>query len=148
MQRRRITLADVDAVTDLAIEAIALAGDVPLHLCRRKIRQMVSNFAQVPGHFQFAAFDGAVPVAAVAMCVAEIPFFERCEGHVMLCYSRWPGAGVPLIRALMEYVAGDIRIRRVQWCMNEHPDPRFARMLERRFGFTHRLDNLVHYKGG
>ena len=148
MDYRRITRADVDKVTALAMEALALSSDLPVHVSREKVRFVVDSFAAGPMHLQMAAFDDdGIPVAALAMYVQSMLFHERYEGQVMMCFAKVPGTGAVLIRAMMAYVAKDIRIQRVQWCMNEQPDPRFARMVQRRFGFAQRLDNFVFYKG-
>jgi hypothetical protein len=151
MEFRRIRLAEVDAVTDLAVEALATySSHVPLHVDRTKIRTLVNTFCVHREHFHQVAFEQGVPVAALALYVSEIPFYERSEGHVMICYARRAGACLPLIHSMMRWVRDDMRVRRVQWAMNEHSTAvgRLCAMLQRRWGFDRRFDNLVYYKGG
>ena len=146
IEYRKAIDTDVDALASLARDGLHAAEAFPLHIDMHKIRQTICSFVQMPGHFQLAAFDQGRPVAAIAMYVSEMPFFERAEGTVMMCYSIRPGAGMQLVREMMRFVAADIRIRRVMWSMNEGAD-RLSAMIARRFGFKHRHDNLVFYKG-
>lgn len=145
IEYRRMRLDDVEATTAFALEALALAGDLPLRLSQAKVRSMVINFAISNDHFHMGAFKDGVPVAGLAMYVAEMQFFERCEGHVMLCYSKEPGAGMVLIRHMLRFVNQSMRIMRVQWSMNLGA-AKFARTIERRCGFV-RHDNLILHKG-
>lgn len=147
LEFRRIGPLDVESVTDLAMKALAMSDDLPLHPSRPKVRHVVAAFATDGHHFQMAAFDGARAVGAVAMVVAEMPFHERFEGHVMMCYASVVGAGMPLVRSMMDFVRADMKIQRVIWAMNDQPDPRFAKMVARCFGFSQRLDTFVFYKG-
>ena len=133
---RRITSADVPAVTNLAERALRFGmGDSQLRVSSEKVRSMVQSFADCPGHFQLAAFKDGQPVGAIAAHLAEMPFFERCEAHVVMCYCIEPYAGRRLIRALLDWAAADMRIRRVVWAMNHGAD-QFARVLAKRFGLA------------
>jgi hypothetical protein len=148
---RRIQLADVDVVTAFALKALDLSKDLPVHVSAAKVRSMVTTFALYDQHFHLVAFDEGAPVAALAVYVAEMPFHERCEGHVMICYAQEPGTGVHLINSMMRWIKGDARIQRVQWAMNECTSPMVARMsnlIRRRWKFDRSNDNLIFYKGG
>lgn len=147
MEHRPIVPADVPAVVAFALAAIQ-AVKAPVHVSASKVQHMVEWFASNAGHFQHATFMGGVPVAAVAMCVVEMPFHERCEGHVMFALSRKAGAGSPLVRRMMEFVGADMRIQRVQWAMNEMCDEKLVRVIQRRWGFRHQTQNLIFYKEG
>jgi hypothetical protein len=141
---RRIRIGDVKAISDLALAAIPC--DPELRVSPAKIIQMVTYFAIHHEHFQLAAFDGETPVAGIAMYVTEMPFHERCEGCVMFCYSKLPGAGYRLVREMIRWVLNDMRIRRVSWSMNRGYDPRIKR-LAARCGFAETNDVLMYYKG-
>lgn len=134
IEYRRIELADVAAVTAFACRAIASAGDIPLRVYPAKIAGAVAHFAEQPGHFQMAAFENGLPVAAVAALVSEMPFHERCEAHVCICFSTVAGAGMRLIRALVAWFRADFRLRRLVWAMNPGFDARLTR-LAARLGF-------------
>lgn len=145
MTYRPITTNDVPAVTTLAVEALRFGmGADALHVSEAKVQSMVSGFAEQPGHFQLAAFKDNQPVGAIAVYVSEMPFFERCEGHIVMCYCTEPHAGVRLIRSMLNWAAADMRIRRLVWAMNAGAD-QFARVLARRFGFDQR-SMLVYVK--
>lgn len=134
IEYRRITPADVPAVAQLARAALATAGDLPLRPSAAKIDAAVDFFATTQGHFQMAAFDDGRPVAAVAAMVQEMPFHERREAHVCMCFSTLPGAGMRLIRALVAWFREDFLLRRLVWAMNPGFDERLTR-LARRIGF-------------
>lgn len=145
---RRMRLSEVDAVAALGCEALRVhAADVPLNMSPIKVRAVVNNFCVHREHFHEVAFDNGEPVGAVALYVSEMPFHERCDGHVMMAYARVPGTGLRLISSMMRWVHKDIRIQRVLWMMN-HDAGRFASLISRRWNFQHRVDNLTYYKGG
>jgi hypothetical protein len=150
---RRIVPQDVPRVTDLALRALASSGEYPLHPSRPKVERMVGHFAVDRASFGMAAFtEDNLPVAAIALYVLESPFYERHEGHVVMCWSEDPGTGMRLIRQMMDWVKADIRVRRVIWAMNESDGVhsvahRFGELVKRRFGFRSSHDNLVYYKG-
>lgn len=143
---RRITPADVGQVADFACSALKTANAVPLHIDMHKIRTAVRFFADAgPEHFQMAAFRDGQPVAALAALAQEMPFFERCDAQVFICYSVEPGAGVRLLRAMLRWFHADFRLRRLMWMMNEGREDT-ARKMARIFGFTHGLHACVLYK--
>lgn len=143
---RTITPADVPAVTGFALDALHWAvRDEPLHIDANKVVAAVMYFAITPGHFQVAAFDKGKCVAALAAYVAEMPWFERSEAHVVFCLSTVPGIGIRMIRDLLSWAHSDMRVRRITWLMNDGAD-RMPHVIKRRFGFSKR-ETLVWYKG-
>ena len=144
IEYRRINIGDVEALAALAFEAVPDEPEV--RLSRAKILNMVSHFAVHREHFQLGAFENGTPVGGIAMWVSEMPFHVGCEGSVMFCYSKAPGAGYRLVREMIRWVFNDMRIRRVSWAMNRGYDPRI-KTLARRCGFASGFDVLVHYKG-
>lgn len=145
IEYRRIRIADVQAITSLAMSAIP--DDPALLVSEAKVRSMVSFFATEHEHFQMAAFHDGKPVAGLAMLVSEMPFHYRCEGTIIFCFSALAGAGAVLLRALMRFVAHDLRIRRVSWAMNRGFDERIVH-LARRLGFQSAHPTLMYAKGG
>ena len=145
MTYRPMTAEDVPAVTALALEALRFGmGDAPLTVSPDKVRGMVAGFASEPGHFHLIAFKGDAPVGAIAAYAAEMPFFDWCEAHVVMCYCTEPRAGTPLIKAMLAWVKSELRIRRVIWAMNDGAE-KFSRVLQRKFGFGQK-DMLVFTK--
>lgn len=145
LEYRRIVAADVGQVAMLARRAAESAGDVPAHIDMGKIRGAVTFFAETPGHFQMAAFRDGKVVAAVAALAAEMPFFERMEAQVFMCFSTEPGACIRLLRALIAWFRQDFRLRRIVWAMNDNFDVRI-RHLARRLGFQSEAPIFVLYK--
>ena len=145
IEYRSITAADVGRVSLLARRAAESAGDLPVHIDMGKIRAAVTFFAEHGAeHFQLAAFKGGEPVGAIAAYVCEMPFFERCEAQIFMCYSAERGAGMRLVRALVEWFKADMRLRRIVWAMNANAE-RTSR-LARLCGFSHSLETCVLYK--
>lgn len=147
MYLRRVTLADVAEVAAYAEGVLRALPDVPLHVSTAKVRGMVAQFAIERQHLGLVVVDAERIVGAIALWVAEMPFHERCEAHIVFCHASLPGAGTPMIRAAMDWVHRDMRIQRVQWCMNVGQDERLGRLLARRHGFVTKVDNLIFYKG-
>lgn len=141
---RRINIGDVESLVALAIEAIPKEPEVVMSPA--KITNIVAHLAIHREHFNLAAFEDGKPVAGIAMWVSEMPFHLGCEGAVVFCYSKSPGAGYRLVREMIRWVFNDMRVRRVSWAMNRGYDQRI-RKLALRCGFTGAHDVLVHYKG-
>jgi len=97
-------------------------------------------------HFHLAAFNNGLVVGAIAAYVVEMPFFERCEAHVVMCRATQPGAGRILIRKMNEWFEGNMMVRRVIFPLEENADPRQALLLAR-FGFVRAQTNVIKYKG-
>lgn len=144
MTFRRITVADVEALTALALSAIPYQRTLVVN--PDKVRSMVSFFATSHEHFQMAAFDNDKPVAGVAMLVSEMPFHDRCEGTIVFCFSSGVGVGMRLLREMMRWVNNDFRIRRVSWAMNPGFDERMV-VVARRLGFQSAHPTLMYCKG-
>ena len=146
---RRWNREDVDAVTAFAVGALKpIVVDEPFHVDPAKVRNCVLTFATKwqEGHFQQACWKDRRVVAAAAMFVSEMPFFERREGCVFFCFANEPGTGYPIMKAMMEHAKADISIRRVHWLMNKGSDPRFEKVIRRRLGFTRAFDTLLYTK--
>ncbi len=146
IEYRRITTADVSAVTALACEALDTAGDLPVHVSVPKIRAAVTFFAeQGEGHFQMAAFKDGRPVAALAAFVQEMPFHERREAHVFMAFATVPGTGTRLLRAMCAWFDADWMLRRLVWAMNGEFDERMRRLAQR-MGFASEAPMFVRWK--
>ena len=143
---RPIGSSDIEAVTALGVEAANTAEGIPAVMSAEKVRAMVSFFANDgDGHFNLVAFDEGVPVAGIAAYVQEMPFFERSEAQVVMCFSKSHGIGCKLIRALIQWADSNMAVRRIVWVMNEGNE-KLASQMARVFGFKHRLDVCVRYR--
>ncbi len=130
---RSITATEVPAVADFAIEG--MPPHAGLRLSRAKVEAVVGHFACTPSDFQLAAFFNGKLVGAIAACVSEMHFFERCEATVMVYQARGPhGVGRELVRRLVDWARGDFRIRRVQFPIDAGARRGYARLVAR-YGF-------------
>lgn len=135
---RRLTPADIEAVTDFATEGLD-PGRFPLVFSRTKTRAAVAHFEQSERDFHLVAFDGGAVVGAIAAVVSDMPYFERAEAHVFMLYATRPGVGRALMMALLAWVDDNPFIRRVLWPQNPGADKRtaaLARYCARRSGMT------------
>lgn len=130
---------DIGAVAAFAAEGMPSRDAPGLRFSPEKVRAVVEHFARTPSDFHLLAFDAGRLVGAIAACVSEMLFFERCEATVVMCQARGaPGVGRELIARLMAWTRDDFRVRRVQFPIEIQARPGFERLL-RGFGF-----NQVH----
>lgn len=133
VEYRRITAEDVPAVASFAIEGLPRHDG--LRLSRVKVEAVVSHFAHTPSDFHLVAFHAGQVVGAIAACVTEMAFFERCEATVMVCQARGPlGIGRELLTRLKAWADGEMRIRRVQFPIDAGARPGYARLIAQ-YGF-------------
>lgn len=119
----------------------------PLHLDHGKVDAVLRTFCEPhPDRFQLAAFRGDAIVAGIAAAVMPMLWFQRCEAHVVMCRSVYPGAGVRLLHALKAWVDADMRIRRIVWPMEFDADARTLRLASL-CGFQHQMTLCASYKG-
>ena len=145
MEYRLLDHADLTAVANFAAEGMQ-AHRYPMRVSMAKVHATVAHFARSRGDFHLVAFDNGRVVGAIAALVSELPFFERFEAHVVMCRAIVPGVGRKLIAALKAWAENDFRIKRVQFPLEFHADPRQARLLER-YGFKQQVTTCVFYKG-
>lgn len=135
MEYRRITTEDTDAVARLAAEGLRPHLYPHLRFSEEKVRTIIGHFAASWTDFHLVAFDNGKVVAAIAVAVADSLIWERCTAHVVMCFTSVKGAGLRLIRAMLEWAKADFRIRSIEWPMEFDVDPRMLRLLQRH-GFT------------
>ena len=132
---RTLTPADIGSVAAFAAAGMPSRDAPGLRFSPDKVRSIVEHFAHTPSDFHLVAFDGERVVGAIAACVTEMLFFERCEATVVMCQARGiPGVGRELIGRFMAWARSDMRVRRVQFPIEIEARPGFERLL-RGFGF-------------
>ena len=149
MDIRTITHGDADAATTFAIEGMRPHLYPHVILSEAKVRAMVDHIVRGGSKvFGMGAFDGdGRLVALVAAVVQPMLWFERDEAHVVVCRSTVPGAGVALIRKLMEWAQGQMFVRQISFAMEPDADGRQLAMLQRRFGFQRSQQVALWAKG-
>lgn len=136
---RALKAEDIDAVAAFAADGMPMRDAAGLRFSMDKVRAIVQHFANTPSDFHLVAFRAGEVVGAIAACVSEMLFFERCEATVVMCQARGePGVGRELIGRLMDWARSDMRVRRIQFPIELDARPGFERLL-RGFGF-----NQVH----
>lgn len=146
VELRRLTSEDREAAADFAIVGLR-PERVPLLMNRSRVLSVIDGIMSSEQHFHLAAFEDGRIVAGIAVMVTPMLFFERCEAHIVMFFSRKPGAGFRLLREAMRWVRGQPLIRRVLWSLEDDADhERIARIAERH-GFKRRHALLAAYKG-
>lgn len=121
---------DIGAVAAFAAEGMPSRDAAGLRFSPEKVRAVVEHFARTPSDFHLLAFDAGRLVGAIAACVSEMLFFERCEATVVMCQARGaPGVGRELISRLMAWARDDFRVRRVQFPVDIGARPGYRRLL-------------------
>ena len=136
---RALQPLDIEPVARFAADGLPMPQSAGVRLSMDKVRAVVRHFAGSASDFHLVAFDGSNVVGAIAACVSEMLFFERCEATVVMCQARGePGIGRELISRLMAWATSDMRVRRVQFPVEIGARRGFERLL-RGHGF-----NQVH----
>lgn len=145
VEYRRITAEDVPVVAQFAIDGLPLHDG--LRLSRAKVEAVVSHFANAPSDFHLVAFVAGRVVGAIAACVTEMAFFERCEATVMVCQARGGprGVGRELLARLKAWADGEMRIRRIQFPIDAGARPGYARLVGR-YGFQQVSQTCIYTK--
>lgn len=144
---RTLQPSDIGAVAAFAAEGMPGRDAPGLRFSPDKVRAIVQHFQRTPSDFHLVAFDADRVVGAIAACVSEMLFFERCEATVVMCQARGvPGVGRELIGRLMAWVAIDMRVRRVQFPIDTGARRGYARLL-RSAGFVPVAETFTFFKG-
>lgn len=118
----------------------------PLNLSVEKVRATVRFARDSAADFNMVAFGaGGVPSAIGAARMVEMPWFERCEAHVYALFSESAGAGVRIMRAIMDWYQANPMLRRLVWPMEFDAPPAMMRLAER-MGFNSFNTVACHYK--
>ena len=107
----------VNALADVFINTVA----------DKIISQALALISDWRNSFHLAAFDrtGEV-IGAVAATVHEMPWFERCEAHVIQFRALDVWVGMRLLREMKRWADADMRIRRVVWVLELGADAGMA----------------------
>lgn len=145
IEYRMVADNEVQQLAAFAIEGMQ-PHRYPLHVSRFNVVALIRLIQKGEPHFGLAAVRDGEIVGAIAAFVTQMAFFERCEAHVVMCRAVAPGVGRKLISALRSWVDADMKIRRVQFPIEEFADPRIGKLLKR-YGFDRVQTNAMYYKG-
>lgn len=142
---RPATIKDADAVVGLGVESVS-RDPLPLVIDKKAMREMFMSLVGRANQFAWVAErDGAV-VASVAACCQPIFWARGQQVSVLLFYSREKGAGLPLIRKLVEWIKSRPAIKLAVFELEPQADPRIAKAL-RRLGFARESQNVTYVRG-
>lgn len=130
---RFATIADIPRLASYAIEGLRPERQ-QMVLSRPKVEATISHFVHSRSDFSLMAEADGQIVGAIAVLVADMLWFERCEAHVVMCRATKPGVGRELIHRAMQWAWADMRIQRVLWSL-EDDAPRATARLARMVGF-------------
>lgn len=146
---RKINAADVEQVAAFAIVGMR-PQRYPLVMSNERIKATIKHFMNSATDYHLAAFDEAGRmVGGIALYVAQMPWFERAEAHIVMLFATVPGAGFRLMREAMRWVAQHMGIRRVLWPLEDDVTTVEAQRIERiaqRYGFNRRQTVMLAYK--
>lgn len=144
VEYRQLTAADVDAVSEFAIEGMR-ADLYAGRFVPGKVKAAVEGFL-MPGGFHLLAFEGRRVVGMIAAVMNEQLWFERCAAYVIACRATVAGVGRRLIQALREWADAQFMVRTVIFPMEFHARPSMAKLLAR-WGFTKQQIVCTYEKG-
>lgn len=124
------------AVAAFAIEGMRADLYPGLRVSEEKVLGVIEHFRKSARDFHLIAVDGGRIVGAIAAAVSQMLFFERCEATVVMCQATAPGAGQHLIGQMVKWARANMMVRRVVFPQEFHAEPRWAEVLERRYGFN------------
>ena len=122
---------DIDAITDLGLEALTVNAYPNLVIDPDKVRAMATECVSAASNFAWVAEKDGKVVAAVSVLVMDFAFHERKHATVVQFYTREPNAGLPLLRKFLSWAEGRRSIKMITFTLECNADPRIGKMLKR-----------------
>jgi hypothetical protein len=143
---RRINNEDKEVVHNFVIEGMR-ADLYPLHLNDEKIDRTIQAMIDDYKHWNLAAFDDeGRMVGGLGALVVEMPWFDRCEAHIVMFRSTHQGVAATLMKQFFKWVEDNPLIRRVFHPLEFDASPAMVR-LSRSYGFNGAHVVSSYYKG-
>lgn len=143
MELRRLRVDEIEMAAEFAIAGLR-PDRYPMHLDLDRVLSVAKAIVESPRDFHLAAFESGRLVGGVAAVVSPLPFWERCEAHVVMLRAE-RGVGLRLVRALRQWFMGNPMLRRLQWPMEDDADDRIKR-LAAACGFGRTMSVAIAYK--
>ena len=128
---RRAKPADLDAITELGVEALNIDPFEDMVIDPGRCRRMAQMCVNDAGSFAWVSEIDRVVVAAVLASVHDCMCYERKQASVVQFYTRVPGEGIKLIRHFFRWVEPRRAIKMVAFTLETKVDPRIGKMLSR-----------------
>lgn len=140
---RQAKLQDLPQMVELAAEAVA-SEDIGVPVCKDTIRSNIAECVGNPQHFAWVAEEAGRLVAAVVARVSMMAWSSKKCANGVMWFTRQPGACMPLLRKLSEWVRSRpvIKVATLE-CIN--PSPSMRRAMSR-LGFDRESTNLVYVR--
>ncbi len=122
---------DIDAITDLGLEALTVNAYPNLVIDPDKVRAMATECVSAASNFSWVAEKDGKVVAAVSALIHDMMFHERKQATVVQFYTTEPNAGLPLLRKFLEWARGRRVIKMICFTLEVNADPRIGKMLNR-----------------
>lgn len=121
----------------------------PLIYSQHKLRAAICHFQNSRTDYHRIAVDDGEVVGMLAVMMAEMPFFQRCEAHICAFYATRAGVGRQMLTGLLDWLDGHFMVQRLIWPHNPGVRPavhRLARMCGRG-RYIEDVQMTVFYKG-
>ena len=128
---RAATLADVDSIVALGMEALERNPYPGLLVSRSKVKEVAVECISQNCNFAWVEEEDGVVVGAVCAMVHEMTFHERQQATVVQFYSTKPNKGVRLIREFLKWARGRRTIKMICFTLECKADPRVGKLLNR-----------------
>jgi len=135
--------SDLNAIVSLAVESVS-QNPLPVKIDQLAMKEMAESLIN-PAHFIWVTeVDGNV-VAAVAAQAGKSFWYRGLQVSVLLYYSRYPRAGLPLLREFAQWCKGRSGVKVAVIELEPTTDPRLLKFM-RRLGFTRESANLCYVR--
>ena len=131
VEYRRAVPSDIGAIVDLGIEALKANGYERLVISPSRVTDLARNCVSGAGNIAMVAEKDGEVVAAVCGIVHPMMCYERSQLSIVQFFTRVPGCGVPLMRAVLAWARSRPIIKSIVFTLETRADPRIGMLLKR-----------------
>lgn len=142
---RRAATRDIDVIVSLAIESVN-TNPLPVRIDKDAIRESAIAMVSSNSQFVWVAEVAGVVVACVGVASNKSFWFHGQQASMILFWSRHPGAAVPILRKLAQWIKDRPLIKLAVIECEPQIDARTIKFLKR-LGFGRESTNLVYVRG-
>lgn len=142
---RNAALADIPAIIELAIASVQI-NPLPVRISRVNMMETLRGVIGKPAHFCHVSIQDGKVVGCVVAQSSYGFWFERQQCSVLMHYGSAPGAVLPLLRALIQWIHSRPVIKLAVFELEPTVDMRLIRYLKRQ-GFQRQSVNLTYVRG-